>query len=183
MARIPTSGEKSVSSSLRSEAGLLTDRDVRALSDPQDALECARLMAGTEPWITLGISAEFAHLIVTDAARQLFLVRDDRGVAGFIVLDMRGVLAGYIGVLCVRADRRGQGLGSALIAWAEDRIFKSSPNVFICVSSFNAGARRLYERLGFQLVGTLRDFVVAGHDELLLRKTRGTWEDFRRRRL
>ena len=158
---------------------MLTDQDVHRLADPRDALECAQLMAGTEPWITLGISAEFARAIVTDPARQLFLVRDGQGVAGFIVLDMRGMLTGYIGVLCVRSDRRGEGLGSSLIAWAEDRMFKDSPNVFICVSSFNAGARRLYERLGFQVVGTLRDFVVRGHDELLLRKTRGTWSEFR----
>jgi [ribosomal protein S18]-alanine N-acetyltransferase len=48
--------------------------------------------------------------------------------------------------------------------------------VFICVSSFNPGARRLYERLGFELVGTLRELLVPGHDELLLRKTKGTWE-------
>jgi [ribosomal protein S18]-alanine N-acetyltransferase len=158
---------------------LTTDRDVQRLADPKDAVECAQLMADTEPWITLGVSAEFAHSIVTDAARQLFLMRDRRGVAGFIVLDQRGMLTGYISVLCVRADRRGCGLGSSLIAWAENRLFADSPNVFICVSSFNTGARRLYERLGFEVVGTLRDFVVRGHDELLLRKTRGTWSEFR----
>jgi ribosomal protein S18 acetylase RimI-like enzyme len=158
----------------------VTDWVVRPPADPKEALQCARLMAETDPWITLGVTAEFAHLVVTDPVRQLFLVSDHHGVAGFIVLDMRGLLAGYIGVLCVRADCRGRGLGTALIAWAEERIFRSSPNAFICVSSFNAGARRLYERLGFALVGTLRDFVVPGHDELLLRKTRGSWSDFRR---
>ena len=57
-------------------------------------------------------------------------------------------------------------------------IFRDSPNVFICVSSFNAGARRLYERLGFELVGTLRELHVPGHDELLLRKTTGSWKTF-----
>ena len=41
------------------------------------------------------------------------------------------------------------------------------------MSDFNHGARRLYERLGFRLVGELTDYVVAGHSELLLRKTRG----------
>jgi RimJ/RimL family protein N-acetyltransferase len=66
------------------------------------------------------------------------------------------------------------------LRWAEERIFRDSPNVFICVSSFNPGARRLYERLGFALVGTLRELLVAGHDELLLRKTKGTWEAFRK---
>ena len=51
--------------------------------------------------------------------------------------------------------------------------------MFLCVSSINVAARRLYERLGYQVVGSLAGFVVREHDELLLRKTRGPWADFR----
>lgn len=43
----------------------------------------------------------------------------------------------------------------------------------MCVSDFNHGARRLYGRLGYRLVGELTDYVVAGRSELLLRKTVG----------
>ena len=107
-------------------------------------------------------------------------MRDTKGITGFVVVDMRGLVAGYIQILCVRPDCRGRGIGSMLIRWAEDRIFRDSPNVFICVSSFNTGARRLYERLGFAPVGVLREFIVAGHDEVLLRKTRGACADFRK---
>ena len=64
-------------------------------------------------------------------------------------------------------------MGTALVAFAEERIFREHRNVFICVSDFNPGARRLYERLGYRLVGELTDYIVAGHSELLLRKTRG----------
>jgi ribosomal protein S18 acetylase RimI-like enzyme len=42
-----------------------------------------------------------------------------------------------------------------------------------CVSSFNHGARRLYERLGYHVVGELTDYIVEGYSEILLRKTRG----------
>jgi ribosomal protein S18 acetylase RimI-like enzyme len=118
--------------------------------------------------------------VLTDPAKEVDVIRDANGVAGFVVIDMRGLLRGYVQILCVRPDCRRQGLGSALLRWAEERIFRDSPNVFICVSSFNPGARRLYERLGFALVGTLRELLVAGHDELLLRKTKGTWEAFRK---
>jgi ribosomal-protein-alanine N-acetyltransferase len=79
----------------------------------------------------------------------------------------------------VSADARDRGLGSRVLRWAEDRIFRDSPNAFICVSSFNPNARRLYERLGYEVVGTLTAFMVAEHDELLLRKSRGSWEWFR----
>jgi ribosomal protein S18 acetylase RimI-like enzyme len=84
------------------------------------------------------------------------------------MIDMHGLLRGYVQTLCVRVDGRGRGLGSDLLRWAEERIFRDSPKVFICVSSFNAGARRLDDRLGFELVGTLRELLVSGHDELLL---------------
>jgi ribosomal protein S18 acetylase RimI-like enzyme len=157
-----------------------TDESVQRLR-PEDVPECARLMTSSEPWITLGIPFEIARAVLADPAREGYAVRDDRGVAGFMVLDMRGLVSGYIQILCVRSDCRGQGLGSLLIRWAERRIARDSPNVFICVSSFNADARRLYERLGFEPVGVLRNLIVSGHDEILLRKTHATWADFRSR--
>jgi selenocysteine lyase/cysteine desulfurase len=40
-------------------------------------------------------------------------------------------------------------------------------------SSFYPGVQRLYERLGYEVVGQLRDYIIAGHSEVLLRKTIG----------
>jgi ribosomal protein S18 acetylase RimI-like enzyme len=37
---------------------------------------------------------------------------------------------------------------------------------------------RLYERLGYQLVGTLTDYLIEGRDELLYRKSLGPWSTF-----
>jgi ribosomal-protein-alanine N-acetyltransferase len=161
---------------------LLPTQEVQRVSGVEEASECAQLMVGSEPWITLQLSLERAVSVLTDPAREVHAVRDARGIAAFIVLDMRGLVAGYIQTVCVRPDCRGQGLGSSLISWAEERIFRDSPNAFICVSSFNVAARRLYERLGYEPVGVLRGFVVADHDELLLRKTRGPWADFLKNR-
>jgi ribosomal protein S18 acetylase RimI-like enzyme len=64
-------------------------------------------------------------------------------------------------------------VGTDLIRFAEERIFPTYPNVFLCVSSFNPRARALYERLGYELIGELHDFLIAGHSEFLLRKTTG----------
>jgi ribosomal-protein-alanine N-acetyltransferase len=158
---------------------MASDSTIRFVRDEDEARECVALMGSTEPWLTLGFDPIAALAGFMDGKRECYVVRDDAGLAGFVSVDMRGLVAGYIQLLCVRADRRGQGLGTQLIRWAEDRILKASPNVFICVSSFNGGARRLYDRLGFEPVGTLRQFVVGGHDEILLRKTRGPWSEFR----
>jgi ribosomal protein S18 acetylase RimI-like enzyme len=65
-----------------------------------------------------------------------------------------------------------------LLEFAEQRILKESPNVFMCVSSFNHGARRLYERQGYKVVGELTDYIVEGYSEILLRKTRGPLTGF-----
>ena len=132
----------------------------------------------SEPWITLQLSIENARATLTDPAKEVYVIRDPTGVAGFVIIDMRGLVRGYIQTVCVRGDRRRNGLGSQLLRFAEDRIFRESPNVFICVSSFNPDARRLYERLGFEPVGVLHELIVRGQDELLLRKTRGPWTEF-----
>jgi hypothetical protein len=88
------------------------------------------------------------------------------------------ILGDLVGVPGPGGRGTEQGL---LLAFAEDRILRDSPNVFICVSSFNSRARALYERLGYVTVGELRDFFVRGYDEQLLRKTIGPLTEFTRR--
>lgn len=139
---------------------------------------CARMMSLTDPWITLGRSFERCLAAVSDPLRELYVARDGNAVAGFILLIMKGQFPGYIASVCVDASYRGSGIGTQLVAFAEERIHRESPNVFLCVSSFNLGARRLYERLGFEYVGAFKNFIVEGHDELLYRKTIGPWNTF-----
>jgi ribosomal-protein-alanine N-acetyltransferase len=153
---------------------------VRLKAGDQVGLEdCARLMAGSEPWITLRRSFDAAMAVLQDPGKEVYAVLNGQSVSAFIILDMRGPLSGYIQTIGVQPDQRGCGLGTTLIRWAEERIARDSPNVFLCVSSFNVSARRLYERLGYQVVGNLADFIVRGHDELLLRKTCAPWSEFR----
>ncbi len=143
-----------------------------------DRATCARLMCETDPWITLGRSYDRCLVAVSDAGRELYVALDGDAVAGFILITMKGQFPGYIASVCVAPAARGSGLGTTLVEFAEERIHRESPNVFLCVSSFNEGARRLYERLGFEYVGTLKDYIVKGYDELLYRKTIGPWSEF-----
>jgi ribosomal protein S18 acetylase RimI-like enzyme len=143
------------------------------LESEGDAQACARLMASSEPWVTLGRTYDASLSIVQDPTREVYIARDDHGLAGFLIVCMTGAFVGYIQTICIHPDRRGQGLGSTLVQFAEQRILAESPNVFMCVSSFNRDARRLYERLGYRVVGELTDYIVEGHSEILLRKTVG----------
>jgi [ribosomal protein S18]-alanine N-acetyltransferase len=149
------------------------------LENETEAQACARLMASSEPWITLGRTFEASLVVVQDPTREVYIARDDAGLAGFVILCMTGAFVGYIQTICIHPDRRGQGLGSRLVQFAEERILEESPNVFMCVSSFNHDARRLYERLGYRVVGELTDYIVEGHSEILLRKSRGPLTTFK----
>jgi len=147
--------------------------DVRPLAGQADAEWCARTRSTTEPWITLKRGYEDSLALVLDPEREVWLGWEAATRAGFLILSLKGPFVGYVQTLCVADGLRGQGLGSELLAFAEERIFREFKNVFLCVSSFNPRARALYERKGYETIGPLRDFVVAGHDEILMRKTRG----------
>ena len=148
------------------------------LREDGEAQACARLMSTSEPWTTLGRDFETSLAIVRDPDREVYLARDPDGIAGFLILCMTGAFVGYIQTVCIDPRCRGRGLGSKLVEFAEERILRVSPNVFMCVSSFNEGARRLYERLGYTVVGELTDYIVRGQSEILLRKTRGPLADY-----
>ena len=152
---------------------------IRRLGGPAEAVACARMMAATEPWITLGRQYDACLAVVAHPERETYVAVLDGGVAGFVVLNLRGAFVGYIQSVCVAPGSRSQGIGTALVRFAEARIYREAPNVFLCVSSFNPDARRLYERLGYRLVGELTDYIVAGHSELLYRKTVGPIGGFR----
>ena len=153
--------------------------NIQPLRDPGDLDWCARTMADSDPWITLERDVDACRSALSNPAKERYIVSADGVRAGLLILDMNAAFAGYIQSICLAPDARGRGIGSRVITWAEDRIFRDSPNVFICVSSFNTAAQRLYTRLGYETVGVLTRFVVDEHDELLLRKTRGSWKAFR----
>lgn len=147
--------------------------EIRPLRDKNEAQACAAMMASSEPWITLGDTFETCLRAVTHPELETYVAVDDGAIRGVIVVNMHGAFVGYIRAICVAAEARSRGVGSRLIAFAEERIFRDAPNAFLCVSSFNSRARALYDRLGYALVGELRDYVVLGQSELLMRKTIG----------
>jgi [ribosomal protein S18]-alanine N-acetyltransferase len=146
---------------------------IAPLQTEDEARTCARMMATSEPWLTLGRTYEASLAIIRDPTREVHLLNEDGAITGFLILCMTGAFIGYIQTICIHPEHRGRGLGSRLVAFAEQRILNEVPNVFMCVSSFNHDARRLYERLGYHVVGELTDYIVRGHSEILLRKSIG----------
>ncbi|HEX9901343.1 MAG TPA: N-acetyltransferase [Acidobacteriota bacterium] len=147
--------------------------EIRKLQGPSEAEVCARMMADSEPWITLGRDYEKALRVLTDPRREVYQAFVEEKIVGFTILLMQGALVGYIQSICMAPEWRNRRLGRQLLEFAEKRIFKDTPNVFLCVSSFNRDARRWYARLGYEVIGELKDYIIPGHSEILMRKTIG----------
>jgi [ribosomal protein S18]-alanine N-acetyltransferase len=134
---------------------------------------CALIMSATDPWITLGMDYNQCLKAFEGSCKEVYVIDTGVEIAGFVIIQVCGTFSGYIQTICMSKAFRGKGLGTKLLQFCEERILKFSPNIFICVSSFNKGAAKLYYDFGFKLVGELENFVVEGFSELLLRKTAG----------
>lgn len=133
------------------------------------------LLASSEPWLTLGYgTADWRRLLGGPLASRDAWVIDDGGRARGVALVRRGFLAGdYLELLAVDASTRSRGLGARLLAHCEAEVFARARNFYVCVSDFNADARRFYRRHGYVQVGRLDDLLITGSAEILLRKTTG----------
>ena len=151
---------------------------IRRLDGAEEAHLCAQVLTESEPWVTLRWSYPNAVKGLNDPDREVYVGLHDATVVGFTILNLRGPLRGYVQTLAVMPEQRNRGIGSKLIKFAEQRIFGEFPNVFLCVSSFNLAAQRFYKRLGYEPVGELKDYVVQGHSEILMRKTIAPMADF-----
>ena len=142
-------------------------------NDPQNFTVCASMMSRTDPWITLEMNYEYCLAAFKGDYKEIYIIEVENVIAGFVIIQIAGTFSGYIQTVCIDEAYRGKGLGKKLLLFCEERIHTYSPNVFICVSSFNKGAIKFYYEFGFKLVGELNDFVKQGFTELLLRKTIG----------
>ena len=122
---------------MRSREAAPPEVEIRRLGSADQARLCARMMAASEPWITLKRGYAESLAIVEDSSREVHVAREEGEIRGFLVLNMSGAFAGYIQTVCVAPEARSRGIGSRLMQFAEERIFRESPNVFLCVSSFN----------------------------------------------
>jgi L-amino acid N-acyltransferase YncA len=109
-------------------------------------------LARGRDWFDAKLSSGFPFIVV----------RDDRGVAGF------GAFGSFRAWPCyrysvehsvhVRADRRGQGIGRALVLELKSRAAALGKHVMIAgIDTDNVASIRMHEGLGFRRVGHLRE--------------------------
>jgi [ribosomal protein S18]-alanine N-acetyltransferase len=146
---------------------------IQLTADPVVFDRFAEMMAATDPWKTLGMDGVACRAGFEGPCKGVFVARCGDEPAGLVILQVCGSFNGYIQTLFVPEAFRCRGFGKQLLEFCEKRIYRTSPNVFICVSTFNIRALQLYQAVGFTVVGVLKDFLKPGFDEWLLRKTIG----------
>jgi ribosomal protein S18 acetylase RimI-like enzyme len=156
------------------------DITIRPLQGQEELRDCARMMATSEPWITLQRDYAASLHNLASPEKEIHVAVQGNTLLGFVVLNLHGAFVGYMQSLCVAPEWRRCGVGRKLITFAEERVFRDHPNMFVCVSSFNPDAQRFYRSLGYELIGELRNFIVAGHSEILLRKSVAPLTKFRK---
>jgi [ribosomal protein S18]-alanine N-acetyltransferase len=149
---------------------LVAEKDIEA---------AAQLMSTNDPWVALGKTYSDCLAAIRNPIAETYIVKSSGRVIGLAIIQLKGPMTGYIQTLVIQARFRGNGIGTQLIAYLEKRIHEVSPNIFMCVSDFNTDAQRLYKKLGFEVIGEIKNYVIEGHSEILLRKTIGTMKDFK----
>jgi ribosomal protein S18 acetylase RimI-like enzyme len=153
-----------------------------------DVEVCARIVAGDPLWRRYGLTLPRARRAfrwalaqarrgrtTARAAGEVAVAAEGHHVLGFIWFHLDGTFyhSGYVRWIGVAPQARGLGVGRRLMAYAEERILRSGPNVFLLVSDFNRRAQTFYRRQGYAKIGAIPDYVVPGITEHLFRKTRG----------
>lgn len=132
----------------------------------------APVLAGMDPWRTLGFTAVglAAYLGREDAALSRVVLERGGRPAAVMALRRPWLRGPYIELLAVLPEAQGGGCGQRLVEWAAAQ---GGGNLWACVSAFNTPARAFYARAGFVEVAPLPDLVAEGADEILLRRRPG----------
>ena len=150
---------------------LSNDRIVITPAIEKERIWAAELISVSEPWITLGTTPEQCHKVCSDPEYLVYIAHVDGKPCGAMVLHPRGLASSpYLKSIVVESTYRNQGVGAALLEFAENYFRKTARHMFLCVSSFNKRAMAFYKRYGYKKVGEFKDYIIDGESEILLHK-------------
>ena len=141
------------------------------ISTEREKTACAEIMAGSETWITLGIPMDEIMKTLNAPLQDVYAAYVEDEIVGTMVIHTGGAFSGYLKSIAVKPGWRNQELDEKMMEFIEKEVFSTYKNLFLCVSSFNSDAQQFYKKLGYEKIGELKDYLVAGHDEILMRKT------------
>ncbi len=130
-------------------------------------------LAAMPPWSVIGWPAERLtasfHRQAPSVRRFELMVEDE--LAGTVTIQDPFLHGPYLQLLAVLPGFQGQKLGAAVLQWMEREARSAEARqLWLCVSTFNAGARAFYERFGFKEAALLDKLASDLSDEILMRK-------------
>ena len=150
---------------------LTPDLSLRPITDELAAF-LGPAIACIEPWSQIHYPASrlTAFFTAEDPAlsRHAVFVSDEP--AGVIAVRNPWLNGPYLQLLALLPPFQGQSFGAGLLAWFEGTASPHNRWVWLCHSSFNTRAGAFYARHGFEAVTELRDLLIDGTDEILMRK-------------
>lgn len=133
----------------------------------------AQQLAGMDPWLRLCYQVDVLDRFFLNPGcdAERYLLRIDQEIAGVLCLKQPWLRGVYLEQLAIFPPWQGRGLGRAALAFIEQSHPRTG-NIWLLVSRFNQSARSFYLANGFVELCTLDDLLVAGEDEILMRKRR-----------
>jgi ribosomal protein S18 acetylase RimI-like enzyme len=107
------------------------------------------------------------------AKGEIYIAIDiNNNCMGFIWFILDGIFHSfpYLHIITVKKEHRNHGIGKQLLKFFEDICFKDYTKLFLVVADFNPDAKRLYERIGYNEVGTIPNLYREGITEHLMMK-------------
>jgi len=133
----------------------------------------AEAFASIDPWLSYDYRAAAltGYFAMQEPGAPRYKIMAGEATAGIVGVRLRWLRGPYLQFLGVLPAFQSRGIGTAVLDWFE-RLGREQGerNIWVAVSSTNAGAIAFYERHGFTDAATLDDLVGDGLAELLMRK-------------
>ena len=145
-------------------------------AEEEHIIHCINILQNTEiGTVYFSNYKKAADLLLHALAQQgLFVaLNENDDCLGFMYFMPKGVFGSYpyLHIIAVKEEYRNLGIGKQLIKYFEENSSDySSTKYFLTVDDFNPQARKLYESLGYQCVGELKDFYKNGITSYIMMK-------------
>ena len=78
----------------------------------------------------------------------------------------------YLHLFAISEEYRGKGIGSKLLEFIEDMLFKTRDKIFLVVGDYNPRAKIFYEKSGYNYIGAIPSLYRKDIDEYLMMKVK-----------
>lgn len=105
--------------------------------------------------------------------QEVYIAKDEnRNTVGFMRIDDVGMFSKFpfLRLIAVKHEYRCNGFGTEMLGLYEAKFRNKSDRVFLCVSSLNDKAKKLYTSLGYNEVGKIDGLYKKGKTEYIMMK-------------